>query len=68
MGVILDRHLDNDQYTIGVKARILSGRYSRNQFDLCLERLLTVDDANKENRVSLRTAVNANLLLVARVS
>jgi len=59
LGVILDRDFDNDQYTIAVKAGLLSSRYSRNKFDLCPERLLTLYDVNKENRVSLRTAVNA---------
>ena len=34
--VIVSRNLDTDQYTIAVKAGILNGGYSRNQFDLCV--------------------------------
>ena len=55
LGVIVNRNLDTD--TIAVKAGILNGCYSRNQFDLCLQRLLTLDDVDQGNRVSLRTAV-----------
>ena len=39
-GVIIHRDLNTDQYTIGVKAVILKGQYSRNQFDLCPQHLL----------------------------
>ena len=35
LGVIVNRNLDTDQYTIAVKTGILNGSYSRNQFDLC---------------------------------
>jgi len=55
----VNRDLDTDQYTIAVKAGVLHGRYSTNQFDLCPQRLLTLDDVNKENQVSLHTAVHA---------
>jgi len=51
--------LETDQYTIAVKAGVLHGRHSRNQFDLCPQRLLTLDDVNEENQVSLRTAIYA---------
>ena len=36
LGVIVDRDLENDLYSIAVKAGLLKGKYSRNQFDLCL--------------------------------
>jgi len=56
----VNRNLNIDQYTIiGVKARILNGRYFRSQFDLCPQRLLVPDDVDQENQVSLRTAVVA---------
>ena len=48
LGVIIDRREDTDQYRIAVKAGILSGLYSRNQFDLCPQRLLNTDDMNTE--------------------
>ena len=57
LGVTVNRNLDTDQY-IAVKAGILNGGYSRNQFDLCPQ-LLTFDDVDQENHVSLRTAVTA---------
>jgi len=58
-GVIVNRNLDTDQYTIAVKTGILNGSYSRNQFDLCPQRLLTLNDVDQENQVSLRTTVIA---------
>ena len=39
IGVIVDRD-ENDLYRIAVKAGILRTKYSRNQFDLCPQRLL----------------------------
>ncbi|XP_068212664.1 uncharacterized protein [Palaemon carinicauda] len=57
LGVIIDRREDTDQYKIAVKACILSGLYSRNQFDLCPQRLLNIDNMNTEKTVSLRSAV-----------
>ena len=34
IGIILDRDLENDLYSIAVNAGLLKGKYSRNQFDL----------------------------------
>jgi len=59
LGDIANQNLDTDQYAIDVKAGILNGCYSRNQFDLFLQRLLTFDDDNQDNHVSLNTAVTA---------
>ena len=50
LGVIVNRDLDTD-HTIAVKAGVLHGRYPRNQFDLCPQRLLTLDDVNRESGV-----------------
>jgi len=47
-----NRNLDADQYRISVKAGILNGHYSRNQFDFCPQRLLILDDVEQENHVS----------------
>ena len=57
LGVIVDRLEEKDQYKIAVKAGILNGLYSRNQFDLCSQRLLSVEEINTEKTVSLRSAV-----------
>ena len=56
MGIILDRD-DNDLYRIAVRAGVLNGKYSRNQFDLCTHTLLTEADVNLDQQVPLRTAV-----------
>ena len=57
--VIIYRDQETDQYRIAVKAGILKGLYSRNQFDLCSQRLLTLNDVCQEKSVSLRSAVTA---------
>ena len=58
LGVIL--YKDNrDQYRIAVKSGILKGLYSRNQFDLCPQKLLTLEHVNQEQSISLRSAVIA---------
>jgi len=56
MGVILDRD-DNDVYRIAVRAGVLKGKYSRNQFDLCVQKLLSGTDVKSNEEVTLRTAV-----------
>ena len=48
---------DKDQYRIAVKYGVLKGHYSRNQFDLCPQKLLTMNDINTESMISLREAV-----------
>ena len=59
LGVIIHRDMETDQYTIGVKSEILNGQYSRNQFDLCPQCLLSATSINTEITVSLRSAVIA---------
>ena len=56
MGVIVDRD-EMDLYRIAVKAGILQGKYSRNQFDLCDINLLGENDVSPEKEISLRSAV-----------
>ena len=56
LGVIIDRD-ENEQYRIATKSGILRSRYSRNQFDLCQQRLLQLQDMNQDKLVSLREAV-----------
>ena len=56
LGVIIDQD-ENDMHSIAVKSGILSTRYSRNQSDLCPQRLLTSLDINTEQNVTLRQAV-----------
>ena len=56
MGIVLDRD-SNDLYRIAVRGGILKGRYARNQFDLCAQKLLIYHDVSQEAEVSLRTAV-----------
>ena len=47
LGVISDRDA-NDLYRIAVRAGVLQGRYSRNQFDLCAQRLLKMEDVCRD--------------------
>src|SRR6218665_368407 len=58
MGVIIDRD-DNDMYMyhIAVRAQVLHGKYSRNQFELCIHKLLQITDVSTDEEVALRTAV-----------
>ena len=56
LGVIVDK-TDSDQYKIAVKCGVLNGHYSRNQFDLCPQWLLSMSDVSFETQTSLRQAV-----------
>ena len=56
MGVILERDA-NDLYRIAVKGGILSSKYARNQFDLCSEKLLSVENMSLDKEIGLRAAV-----------
>ena len=56
LAVILDRS-DNNIYTLVTKHGILEGAYSRNEFELCPEKLLLMSDLNCTKHVSLREAV-----------
>jgi hypothetical protein len=60
--------VENGQYTIGCPSDILKGKYSRHQFDLCPQRLLSESDINSDNSVSLRQANKRSLHTVVRVS
>ena len=39
LGVVRDRN-ENDMYTIAVRAGVLKGKYSRNQFDMCIFQII----------------------------
>ncbi|XP_068229782.1 KRAB-A domain-containing protein 2-like [Palaemon carinicauda] len=56
LGVIVSRSM-NDQYRVATKSGFLKGSYSRNQFDICPERLLKESDINNDFEISLREAV-----------
>ena len=58
LGVIVDRD-EHDMYRIAVKAGIVSKKYSRNQFDLCLQQLLNDSDVNRESTITLRQALKS---------
>ena len=59
LGVIVHQHLETDIYKIAIKAGVLNGGFSRNQFDLCPQKLLTEEDVSLDKSVSLRSAVIA---------
>ena len=56
MGIIVDRD-QNDLYRVAVRGGILKGKYSRSQFDLCTQSLLTNQDVSTNSEIGLRTAV-----------
>ena len=58
LGIVIDRD-ENDLYRIAVKAGILSTKDSRNQFDLCPQRLLIDSDINTECTITLRQALKS---------
>ena len=57
-GVIVDWD-EHYMYRIVVKAGILSKKYSRNQFDLCPQRLLNDSDVNTESTITLCQALKS---------
>ena len=59
LGVITDRN-ENDLYTIAVKSGILKSKYTRNDFTLCPQRLLNLEDMNQEVTLSLRQAMKSS--------
>lgn len=56
LGIIVSRD-DSNNYRIATRSGILKGKYSRNQFDICPERLLFENDINQDTEISLRHAV-----------
>lgn len=56
IAVVLDRD-NNDMYKLAAKHGILQGKYSRNQFSLCSEKLYQIEDMNTTTEVALRAAV-----------
>jgi len=44
-------------YRIAARAAVLNGKYSRNQFDICAQKLLGESDVFRQQEVSLRSAV-----------
>ncbi|XP_068206695.1 uncharacterized protein [Palaemon carinicauda] len=55
-GNIMDRN-ENNLYTVGIKAGILKTKFTRTEFNLCPQRLLSVDEINQGQQVSLREAL-----------
>jgi len=49
LGIVLDRN-ENDLNTICVKGGILKEKYSRNQFDVCPQTLLSEQDVDQTKR------------------
>jgi len=59
LGIIVDRN-EQDLYTVAVRTGILTTRYSRNQFDLCPQRLLSDSDVNTDCTFTLRQAIRSS--------
>ena len=56
LGVIINRD-DNDLYTIAVKQGLLKNKFTRNEFTICQQRLLTNSDVNTDDRISVHVAL-----------
>lgn len=56
LGVVVDRD-DHMMHIIATSKGTLKGKYSRNQFLLCPEKLLQIEDMDREKLISLREAV-----------
>ncbi|XP_071111144.1 uncharacterized protein [Haliotis cracherodii] len=56
IGVVIECS-DNDMFTIAVEGGVLNGKYSCNQFDVCVTKLYNADDFNTDRTLSLRQAV-----------
>ena len=56
IGIIIDRDVYY-LYRIAVRGGVLKGKYTRNQFDLCVQKLRSEKDVNSTEEVALRTAV-----------
>jgi hypothetical protein len=59
LGAILDCDEQN-MYTIADKSGVIGSRYSRNQFDLCRQKLLTCKDVNTKCTLTLRQTMEAS--------
>ena len=57
MGIILDRD-ERELYRIAVRSGILKGRFARNQFDICPQKLYNYEDIRQDVEVGLREAVH----------
>ena len=49
MGVIVDRD-QNGMYRVAVKTGLLTGKYAKYQFDLCVQKLLVNDDISWDKK------------------
>jgi hypothetical protein len=59
LGVNVHRDVEKDQHKIAVNADVLKGQYSKNQLDLCPQRLPDKLDVKPDISVSLRASVTA---------
>ncbi|XP_025202918.1 uncharacterized protein LOC112600005 [Melanaphis sacchari] len=57
LAVIMD--VDNDLYKLGTKYRIISQLYTRNQFAVCKEKLISLNDVLSNQKMSLRQVSTA---------
>ncbi|XP_071103366.1 uncharacterized protein [Haliotis cracherodii] len=63
IGVVIECS-DNDMFTIAVKGGVLNGKYSRNQFDVCVTKLYNADDFNTDRTLPLRQVFQLDSVVV----
>ncbi|XP_070208806.1 KRAB-A domain-containing protein 2-like [Littorina saxatilis] len=61
LGIILHK-TENDLYKIATRSGVLKGSFTRNEFELCAQKLLTEQDVKCDKQVSVREAVVQNSL------
>ena len=56
MGKIVEKDQERELYKIAVRAGVLTGHFSRSQFEVCSQDLVKDSDINRERAISVREA------------
>lgn len=59
LAVVLDI-VDNDFYKLATKNGVINRLYTRNQFSVCRENLISITDVQRDVQISLREASTSN--------
>jgi len=59
LAVVLDI-VDNDFYKLATKNGVINRLYTRNQFSVCKENLISITDVQRDVQISLREASTSN--------
>jgi len=62
LAVVLDI-VDNDFYKLATKNGVINRLYTRSQFSVCKENLISITDVQRDQQISLRKASISNSLI-----